>query len=152
MTNANNTQEQQRRVDENTKQLNAYQAELRHRIEGLVKLVITLAAGTLSLSAGVLPLLVSDDISKGAGRFLVNSWQGLIVCIACLLVCLFVLFLRDFMTGVHWSNNEAHELLARTGWDAWLPDLVIWIAGLAGLVIFIYGLANMAWAGATIIG
>jgi hypothetical protein len=125
-------------------EFNKHQQDVRTRTDSLVKAILVLAGGALSISIGIF-LNIKTTIQPEIIQMLKISWFALGLCILSLVLMLTTVLSRDYFFGERWRiqlNNPTNQNIdASMYWD-----IAIWLLAIIGLFAFIAGFSSLVYA------
>lgn len=137
----------------NTDQFNAHQQDMRNRAIILVKIILLVAGGALSISIGVFTNTGSPSLSAFSVHALQGSWICLFGTILLLITSMVVIIARDYCFGERWrrvlhdQTNEAKEVIVWVEYLIWgtaIVGYICFLAGMLGLTVVAYSVVGQA--------
>lgn len=130
---------------------NNHQADTRNRADSLVKAILIIAGGSLSISIGIflqegrVPLTVHTRI------ILEISWWLLFLSIVSGVLTLYTIIMRDYLFGERWRKQIAGDVhVDASSKPRWMEVLIL-LFGHIGVICFVIGILCLAYVATTAI-
>ena len=123
---------------------NAHQEDVRRRADSLVRALLILSGGALTLSIGVLTGPSAPKIEEALATVLKISWLAFFFAIAFLTTTLIVIIARDYANGERWRRGDGSDN------PRWI-EVVIWVVALLGFLCFLGGMFPQAYVATNLI-
>jgi hypothetical protein len=132
-------------------QFNAHQQDTRNRSVALVRAILLIAGGALSISIGIFAKSDNLDLTEFSIKALQYSWFALFGAILLLVTSQVIIIARDYSFGERWRDflqGKKADLRQRIVW----VEVLIWITAIAGYILFIFGMLGLAVVASTVVG
>ena len=132
-------------------QFNAHQQDTSNRGTALVKAVLLIAGGALSVSIGIFAKSDSLELTAFSVKALQYSWFALFGAILLLITSLVIIIARDYAFGERWRDvlhGKKSELKERVVW----VEVLVWATALFGYLLFIFGMLGLAVVASSAVG
>ncbi|HCW89247.1 MAG TPA: hypothetical protein DHU56_04210 [Marinobacter sp.] len=130
----------------NTDRINSYQADTRQRIDTLIKSILVLSGGALTISIGIFLRPGAPDLEKQLLPVLQVSWGLIFYAMASAALVLFIMICQGYCLGELWKRKQ------RTGIDSIQGNRLLlffrylsWCFGTTGFISFLSGLGALAY-------
>ncbi|MCT8468469.1 hypothetical protein KZO85_07770 [Chromohalobacter canadensis] len=132
-------------------QFNAHQQDTSNRGTALVKAILLIAGGALTVSIGTFAKNDSPQMMGAVKILLQLSWFGLIGAILLLVTSLVIIIARDYSFGERWRIARRNKRPIEKEVIVWV-EVMIWGAALFGYILFVLGMLGLAVVAASVVG
>lgn len=132
-------------------QFNSHQQDVRNRATSLVRAILLIAGGALTVSIGIFMRGNSPELSPSNAQLLRIAWGCLFSAIVFLISSLVIIIARDYAFGERWRLRRAGKNIDTKERILWIEALV-WGTALIGYGGFLVGMLSLAVVAASIIG
>lgn len=138
-------------MSDDLEQFNAHQQDVRNRGTALVKTILLISGGALSISIGVFARRNGLELTDFSIRALQWSWFALFGAILLLITSLVVIIARDYSFGERWRDfrhGKRTKLRERIVW----VEVLIWGTAVIGYLFFVLGMLGLAIVASAVVG
>jgi hypothetical protein len=123
-----------------------YQADTRQRVDTLVKAILVLSGGALTISIGIFLRTGAPQLSADLVRILQQSWWLLFYSLAASATVLFIMIFQGYRYAAEWEKafSAGDDKIAKSLFLQ-LTRIINWVLGVTGFVGFLVGLAMLAY-------
>jgi hypothetical protein len=132
-------------------QFNAHQQDVSNRGTALVKAILLISGGALSISIGVFARRNGPELTDFSISALQWSWFSLFGAVLLLITSLVVIIARDYSFGERWRDcrhGKRANLRERIVW----VEVLIWATAVTGYLFFVLGMLGLASVASAVVG
>lgn len=135
-------EEQSKTID----RINSYQADTRQRVDTLIKAILVLSGGALTISIGIFLRPGAPDLEQELLPVLKVSWGLIFYTMASAALVLFIMICQGYSLGELWKRKLAKGIDNIPGNRLLLFSRYLsWFFGITGFISFLGGLGTLAY-------